>query len=87
MKSIYNQDDLRCNATGLELSTAARNWFESMLERYPDYNPRELVELFSAEFSSLSSRRILNLRRSGVLNTPTLNETDGILSFSFAQCK
>lgn len=67
MKSIYNQDDLRCNPTGLELKSEAESWFKSMLEKYPDYNPRELAELFTGEFSLMASRRILELRRSGVL--------------------
>lgn len=67
MKSIYNQDDLRCNAAGLELKFEAETFFKAMLEKYPDYNPRELVELFSGEFSLMASRRILELRRAGTL--------------------
>jgi len=67
MKSIYNQDDLRCNTTGLELKYEAETWFKSMLEKFPDYNPRELSELFSGQFSLMASRRILDLRMSGVL--------------------
>lgn len=67
MKSIYNQDDLRLSSAGLELKFEAEEFFKTMLEKYPDYNPRELVELFSGEFSLMASRRILDLRRSGVL--------------------
>ena len=67
MESIYNQNDLRCTPTGLELKFEAETWFKSMLEKYPDSNPRELVELFSGTFSLMASRRILELRRSGVL--------------------
>lgn len=67
MKSIYNQDDLRCNSAGLEMKFEAEAFFKSMLEKYPDYNPRELVELFAGSFSLMASRRILDLRRAGVL--------------------
>jgi len=67
MESIYNPDDLRCTPTGLELKYEAETWFKSILEKYPDANPRELVELFSGSFSMMAARRILELRRSGVL--------------------
>lgn len=67
IKSIYNQDDLRCNSVGLEMRYEAEQFFKTMLEMYPDYNPREMVELFSGEFSLMASRRILELRRAGVL--------------------
>ena len=67
MKSIYNQDDLRCNAVGLELLYEARDFFTKMLEKYPDYDPRELIGLFSGEFHSLTNRRILDLRKQNIL--------------------
>ena len=67
MESIYDPNDLRCTPTGLELKYEAETWFKSILEKYPDVNPRELVGLFSSEFSSQANRRILELRRSGVL--------------------
>lgn len=67
MESIYDPEDLRCTSTGLALKYEAEFWFKAILEKYPDVNPRELVELFSSEFSMQASRRILELRRSGVL--------------------
>ncbi len=67
MESIYDPEDLRCTPTGLALKYEAETWFKSILEKYPDVNPRELVELFSSEFSMQAARRILELRRSGVL--------------------
>jgi hypothetical protein len=67
MKSIYNQDDLRCNAIGLQLRYEAETFLQSILERYPDYDPRELAGLFSGEFHIRASRRILELRRAGIL--------------------
>lgn len=67
IKSIYNQDDLSCNAVGMELKYEAENFFKAMLEKFPDYNPREMVELCAAQFSGLASRRILELRKLGVL--------------------
>jgi hypothetical protein len=67
MKSIYDQEDLRCTNEGLEMKMEAEAWFKSMLEKYPDSNPREMVELFSGSFGMMAARRILELRRSGVL--------------------
>ena len=67
MKSIYNQDDLRLSPDGLEASFDGKEFFKAMLEKYPEHNPRELVELFASEFSLMAARRILELRRSGVL--------------------
>jgi hypothetical protein len=67
MKSIYDPEDLRCTNEGLEMKMEAETWFKSMLEKYPDSNPREMVELFSGSFGMMAARRILELRRSGVL--------------------
>lgn len=67
MESIYNAEDLSCTQTGLGLKYEAETWFKSILEKYPDVNPRELVELFSGAFGMVAARRILELRRSGVL--------------------
>lgn len=67
MKSIYKQDDLRLDEDGLALSFEAKEFFKAMLEKYPDCNPRELVELFSGEFHLMAARRILELRRAGTL--------------------
>ena len=67
MKSIYNQDDLRCNEVGLDLIYEAEKFFTAMLEKYPEHNPREMVELFASQFSGQSNRRILELRRQGIL--------------------
>ena len=67
MKSIYHQDDLRCNEVGLDLKYEAEKFFKSMLDKYPNYNPREMCELCIGNFSLMASRRILDLRHSGTL--------------------
>lgn len=67
VKSIYNAEDLSCNETGNALKYEAENFFKDILERYPDVNPREIVELFSGNFSLMASRRIIQMRREGIL--------------------
>jgi hypothetical protein len=67
MKSIYDQDDLRANATGLTLIYEGEKFFQEIMEKYPDYDPREIVGLFTGTFHGLTNRRILNLRQKGIL--------------------
>jgi hypothetical protein len=67
MKSIYKPDDLRCTPEGLNMLYEASEFFKAMIAKYPDYDPREMIGLFLGEFDSLANRRILELRRSGVL--------------------
>lgn len=68
MKSIYRSDDLRCNEVGLDLIFEAENFFKAMMEKYPEHDPREMLGLFLGQFEQLSDRRILDLRRSGILS-------------------
>jgi hypothetical protein len=67
LKSIYQPDDARLTEDGLSIAFKAQEFFKEILEKYPKLNPREIVELCSGEFHLLSARRILELRRLGVL--------------------
>jgi hypothetical protein len=66
MKSIYNEEDASCNEVGNQLVYEAESFFKDVLERFPEYNPREMVELLSGRFGMMAARRILQMRREGV---------------------
>lgn len=63
MKSIYTSDDYRYNEVGINVNFEAENFFSSILEKYPDYNPREMMELCLTTFFVMANRRILAIRR------------------------
>lgn len=67
MKSIYNKNDLSFNEIGHEIDLKGREFFLSILDKYPQYSPREICQLLSAEFHVQSSCRILKLRATGKL--------------------
>ena len=64
IKSIYNSEDLRLTSIGIEAKVDAEFFFNRMLEKYPDHNPRELVEMFSGTFHLQACRRVIELRKS-----------------------
>lgn len=67
IKSIYQSDDLRCNEVGNQIIFEAEKFFKMIMDKFPEHNPREMVELCSGNFSLMACRRILELRRSGKL--------------------
>lgn len=63
MKSIYTSNDYSCNEVGRAVSFQADTFFNDLLEKYPDYNPREMAELCLSNFAGIAARRILAIRR------------------------
>jgi len=63
MKSIYKEEDLRCNEVGLDIICKAEEFFHLLLEKYPDHNPREIVGLCIGQFEGISNRKILAWRK------------------------
>lgn len=62
MKSIWSLEDLRGNEVGLDIAYEADKFFTSLIEKYPNHNPREMVELCLGQFERLSNRKIIEWR-------------------------
>lgn len=64
MKIIdLHNEDLSYTPEAMDIRNKSEDFFKSLMEKFPDYNPREMAQIIYDACSRLSVRQILFLRR------------------------